>query len=137
MKQNNSEQALLMRTRGQLSMLSVMFVLGMAVNLIGMPDEVTGTSATATKVFLGLHGIIGLGLLVGAILTVIQASKVDPRLNKLATAGAVGVVLTFIAGVLTTSTKNNWWSYAMAIGFIVSFWIYAVLYLRTRTEARA
>ncbi|HSX28917.1 MAG TPA: hypothetical protein VLF60_05720 [Candidatus Saccharimonadales bacterium] len=119
-----------MRVRGQLIMLTAAFLLGMGVNLTGLPSEVSGTAKTATSIFLGLHAFIALGLLIGAALTVRQARQFGTDYIQKAWIAATLVVLTIISGVLTIGLDSNWWSYAMAVGFIASFVIYGRLYLQ-------
>jgi len=117
--------------RGQVGMLGTAFLLGMAVNLIGLPDETTGGAKTATSILLGLHGLVGLGLLVGAIRVWQQTMKANSAVAMLGRMGGISIIITLIAGVLTLSTKSNWWSYLMALGFIAAFFIYGRLLLRS------
>lgn len=122
------------RTQAQLGMLVVMFLLGIAVNLIGSPSETTGSAKTASTVFLALHGLLGVGLLVNAGLIIRFALKTNTTVVRQAQIGAGVILLTFIAGVITNETKNNWWSFAMAAGFAASLPIYGLLLLRVRTK---
>ncbi len=126
---------LIRRAWAQISMLTVMFLLGMAVNLIGMPSETNGTAKTATLIFLGLHVLISLGLLVGAGLTIRLATNTGPDLRRLAGIGALLVVITFLAGILTLAFDNNWWSYLMAAGFIASYLVYIRLLIQAGAQA--
>ncbi len=122
---------LIRRAQAQINMLTVMFLLGMAVNLIGLPSETSGIAKTATTIFLGLHALIGLGLLVGAALT-IRLSAAGTDLRRLAGIGALLIVITFVAGVLTLALDNNWWSYLMAAGFIASYLVYIGMLMQAR-----
>ena len=126
---------LALRARAQVAMLTVMFLLGMAVNLIGMPSETSGLAKTFTSIFLGLHALIGLGLLVGAFLTIRLASAAGENLMRLAWVGGLLVLITFIAGVLTLAFNNDWWSYLMAAGFIASYLVYIGLLMQARGQA--
>ena len=90
--------------------LTVQFLLGMAVTLNGQPSQTTGDARTARTVFLAAHMLVSAGMVIGAA----QA-----------------------AGVLTMITKSNWWSYAMATGFIASLLIYGSLLLPARAWHRA
>ncbi len=128
---------LILRARAQISMLTIMFLLGMAVNLIGMPSEVSGGAKTATSIFLGLHVLVSLGLLVGAGLTIRLASAAGENLRRLAWIGGVLIVITFLAGVLTLAFDNNWWSYLMAAGFIASYLVYIGLLMQARAPTTA
>ncbi len=123
---------LIRRAQAQISMLTVMFLLGMAVNLIGMPSETNGAAKTATLIFLGLHVLISLGLLVGAGLTIRLAGT---NLRRLAGIGALLGVITFLAGILTLAFDNNWWSYLMAAGFIASYLVYIRLLIQAGAQA--
>ncbi len=120
------------RAHAQLNMLTLMFLLGMGVNLIGLPSEATHGAKTVTSVLLGLHILIAIGLIVGATLTIRLAAKQGSAYRKLTYWGGLTTGLTFIAGITTVATDNSWWSYAMALGFIVNAWIYGLLYIRTK-----
>ena len=131
--QTSQSQSIGNRAQAQLGMLTMMFLLGMAVNLIGLPSEVSGTAKTASAIFLVLHGLLGIGLIVNAGLIIRLSLKTDSALVKHARLGAGIIVLTFIVGIITTETKNNWWSFAMAVGFAASLPLYGLLLLRART----
>lgn len=123
------------RVRGMLTMLAAQFLLGMAVNLIGAPSQTTGFAQTASATFIGLHVLIAIGLLIGAILTLVQLKKYAPDRVTAGWWGLVTVILTFISGSFTMTYNNNWWSYVMAVGFFASTWIYGVLYFRVAEKA--
>jgi hypothetical protein len=120
------------RARDQLGGLTVMFLLGMSVTLIGLPSEAAGMAKTATTILLGLHILVGTGLVAGSILTLLRARS--SGFLKPAWIGLTAVALTFLCGVMTAATESNWWSYAMAVGFIANFWIYGALFVKTRIE---
>ncbi len=121
--------------RNQLVFLSAQFLLGMAVNLIGQPSETTGVAHAASTVLLGLHVVVAIGLVAGAVLVIRAARGGGDRPRQLARSGAVLIGLTVIAGVMTVITKNNWWSYAMAAGFIASVLLYGSLLVRAQSQA--
>lgn len=120
------------QTRDQLIGLSLMFLLGMGVNLIGLPSEVSGGAKTTTSILLGIHILISLGLLSGSIFVVSKARSL--AFARQAWMGLAAIALTILCGVMTVVTKSNWWSYAMSIGFITNFWIYSGLFVKTRSE---
>ena len=122
------------RVQAQLGMLVGMFLLGIAVNLIGLPSEVSGMAKTASTIFLVLHGLLGIGLIVNAGLIVRLSLRTNLALVKQARMGAGVIVLTFIIGIITNETKSNWWSFAMAVGFAASLPIYGLLLVRVKTK---
>jgi hypothetical protein len=119
------------RARGQLSMLVLMFLLGMGVNLIGLPSETSGGAKVATGILLGLHILLSLGLLVGAALCLWRSGPLDDAMRNQALIGAVLLVVSFVAGILNTALGSNWWSFLMAVGFIGAFVVYGRIYVKT------
>jgi uncharacterized protein (DUF983 family) len=79
--------------------------------------------------------LIAAGLAVGAVL-VLRGTAGAPRWRHLATWGALAIMATISAGVLTTITHSNWWSYAMASGFIASLLIYGSLVVQAHDPNR-
>jgi peptidoglycan/LPS O-acetylase OafA/YrhL len=128
--------ALVKQARGQVMGLIAQFLLGMAVTLIGLPSETKGGSKTATTVFLIAHVVIAVGLAFGAVQVVLLARTTDPRTRRLATYGAVAIAATIVTGIATLSTKNNWWSYAMAVGFAAALIVYGALLLPRTDRAQ-
>jgi len=120
--------------RHQVFGLSAQFLIGMAISLIGQPSETTGTAHTASNVLLALHVLVAVILIAGAA-GVIRAARGSDRQRHLARWGAAAIVLTFGAGITTLITKNNWWSYAMAVGFIVSLLVYVSLLVQDTSAA--
>jgi uncharacterized membrane protein len=118
--------------RNQLAFLSAQFLLGMAVNLIGQPSQTTGAAHAVSTVLLGLHVVVGIGLVAGAAMVIRAARGGGKQPRQLARSGAVLIGLTVVAGVMTVITKNNWWSYTMAAGFIASMLVYGSLLVRAQ-----
>lgn len=134
--ENGDVRPLRRRARNQLVMLSAQFLLGMAVNLLGMPGEVADNPAKAVSyAFTGLHVLIGIGLIVGTVLTIRHALAWGGPVVRLAVFGGVSVVVAFAAGILTMSPGSDWWSYLMAVGFMVALALYGMLYLHTYTAS--
>jgi hypothetical protein len=119
------------RARSQLSMLALQFLLGMGVNLIGLPSENTGAAKVITGILLGLHVLLSLGLLVVAGLLMLRSGPMDDAMRNQALVGAVLVVVSFVAGILDTSLGSHWWSFLMAVGFIGAFVVYGRIYVQT------
>lgn len=123
------------RARNQLAMLSAQFLLGMAVNLLGTPGGVTANPAKAASyAFTALHVLIGIGLIVGTVLTIRRALGWGRPVVRLTVFGGVSVVVAFAAGILTMAPGGDWWSYLMAVGFMAALALYGMLYLRTHTS---
>ena len=120
------------RSLHQIYMLTAMFLLGMAVNLMGLPSELDGSEKTISSVFTALHGIIGIGLIIGSILSVVFATKIGKKISTLAWSGLIFVVLTFVAGILTIAIESDWWSYVMAVGFLATVLIYGAIIVRVK-----
>lgn len=131
-KSNNNP--LRQRARSALIMLTAQFVLGMAVNLIGLPSEAdTPFAKISSTIFLDLHMLIALGLLIGAVLAIKNSITQKSKFKNLVWIGAASVVISTIGGMLTMGTTGKeWWSYLMAIGFISAFISYGMLYMRTQ-----
>lgn len=129
------------RSQRQLAMLTVQFLLGMAVNVIGAPSEgAAGAVKAAYYVLVGTHVLVALGLVVGATLTIVRAAGHGSALGSLAWLGGVSIAIAFVAGVstgvLTMTTAPNavlgdLLSYLMAAGFLAAFILYGALYQRT------
>ena len=115
--------------------LSAQFLLGMAVNLIGLPSQTTGTAHTASNILLGLHILLAAALVANAVMVMRAARNGGSQQRQLARWAAALIALTFVAGVLALITKSNWWSYAMATGFITSLGLYVALLVQTASPA--
>lgn len=108
---------LLRRSLEALSALGAQFLLGMGANLLGSPEDAAGGARIAAGIVLGLHALVGLGLIVVGIRVLTAARRL--------------VVLTFLAGLGTMMTGSDWLSFAMSVGFAVT----AGLYVRTLLAA--
>jgi hypothetical protein len=118
----------------QVIALSVQFLIGMALALIGQPSQTTGTAHTVSEVLLGLHILVAAGLIAGAA-RIIRLTRGSDRQRRLAYGGAAAIALTVAAGVLTVITQNNWLSYAMAAGFITALLTYVNLLVQATSSA--
>jgi hypothetical protein len=120
---------LLMRTRAQLAMLTLQFLLGMAVNLLGEPEA--GAGQVLRGIFLGLHVLVAVGMLVGAGLVMMLAVKAGGKILRTARVASAGVGIAVLGGILTlTGPWNDLWSYLMALGFLAAFVFYGLLYVQ-------
>lgn len=128
----NPRNALRTRARGVLTGLLAQLILGMAVNLLGLPGETTGAARIATSVSLILHVLIAVVLVVAAVLTALIAGRTEPRHPGLGWIGFAVIIVTFAAGVLTMMTNSGWLSFIMAAGTTASLVIYGILYGRAR-----
>lgn len=114
------------RSREALSALAVQFLLGMAANLIGSPEENVGAGRVVAGIVLGLHALVGIGLIVVSVRAWLTARRenVAPRAALWA---FVVIILTFVAGVGTMFTGSGWLSFAMSVGFVVAAALYVVV----------
>ena len=115
--------------RHQVMGLASLFLLGMAVNLLGLPSQTSGAAHVASIALRAAHVLIALGLLIGTVMLIRAAAGLGGRWRRQAVTGAIAIVAAFGAGALTLATKNNWWSYAMAVGFIAALLAYGSLLL--------
>ncbi|MGI8448086.1 MAG: hypothetical protein ACR2MP_13090 [Streptosporangiaceae bacterium] len=122
--------------RHQVMGLAVLFLLGMAVNLIGQPSQAKGSARTASTVLLAAHVLIALGLVVGAVLVIRATPSARNRSRQLAILGAAAIAAAFAAGLLSMITNSNWWSYGMALGFIASLLAYGGLLITGTPPSR-
>jgi uncharacterized membrane protein len=113
--------------RHQVMGLAAQFLLGMALSLTGQPSQTSGAARIASTVLLALHVLVALGLAAGAAMVIRAAGRGTAQQRRLAWWGAAAIAVTIAAGVLTTLTKANGWSYAMAAGFVVSLGLYGGL----------
>ncbi len=117
------------RIQAQFGLLIIQFLLGMAVNLIGLPNEVSGGVRTFDQILLGLHVLAAVGLIINAVMIARWAGGQSPSIIKLARGSAAAIGLATIFGVLTLSGHwSNLWSYGMAVSFIAAFALYGRLF---------
>jgi len=122
--------------RHQLIMIVAQFLVGMAVNLVGIPSENGAFGRIAAMVLLMLHILIALDLLVNGILVIVRASGTNIAI--LARTGAGGIAAAILGGALFFGAAGGWWSYLMAVGTAASLVLYAVAYIRLlRNESAA
>lgn len=133
----NPARKLAKRALAQVGMLSAQLLLGMAVNVIGLPKDVGGSAKVATTIFLILHVGIGIGLVAGSLMAVRLARKVSAHFARDAWVGVLLITSTFTAGILTILLDNNWWSYVMSVGFLVSFLLYGAMFMYAERQSRA
>jgi hypothetical protein len=127
--------ALRHRSRAVLSALAVQFLLGMGANLIGDPGDSNGAGRVIGGIVLGLHILVGIGVVVGAV----RVWTATRRLRLAQREGLWGLVVmaaTFLIGVGTVLTGSDWLSFLMAAGFLVGAALYARTYLIGSRPAR-
>jgi hypothetical protein len=116
--------------------LASVFLLGMAVNLTGLPSQTSGAAHLASLAFLAAHVLISLGLAAGAVMLLRAAASLGGRWRRQAIAGTAAIAVALGAGILNLMTGSNWWSYAMAAGFIAALLAHGSLLLPTTTSTQ-
>lgn len=122
--------------RHQVMGLASVFLLGMAVNLTGLPAETSGAVHLASIAFLAAHALIALGLIIGAVMLLRAAAPLGHRWRRQAVTGAIAIAIAVTGGILTLITDSNWWSYTMAVGFITALLAYGSLLLPATAPAQ-
>lgn len=113
-------------SREALSALGMQFLLGMGANLIGPPSGAGDSGRLVSAVVLGLHVLVGIGLVVVGVRVRLAASA-EGVARGLAGSALVVTVATFLAGVGTVLLGSALLSFLMAAGFLGS----AALYVGT------
>jgi hypothetical protein len=120
---------LLKRVTTQLGLLTMQFLLGMGVNLIGETQSTAGK--LSHNLLLDAHVLVALGLIVNTSLIMHAALKLGGSHLRAARFAAGGIGVGFVAGVLTlTAPGGDWWSYLMAVSFLWAFIFYGRLFLK-------
>ena len=132
----NSPQALVRRSREALSTLALQFLLGMGANLIGAPEENTGAARIIAGIILGLHALVGIGLIVVAV-RVWMTSRREGIAQNAALWAFIIIIVTFLAGVGTMLTSSGWLSFLMSVGFVVTAGLYVAVGASALARQRA
>ena len=122
----NASPVLVRRSREALSTLAVQFLLGMGANLIGSPEENDGGARVVAGIILGLHALVGIGVIVVAV-RVWLAARREGVAQTAALWAFIVLILTFLVGVGTMFTGSGWMSFLMALGFVVAAALYVVI----------
>lgn len=121
-----TSQDLVRRSREALSALAAQFLLGMGANLLGSPEENTGAAQVIAGIVLGLHALVGIGVIVVAVRVWLVARR-EGVAQRAALWAFIVIILTFLVGVGTMMTGNDWLSFAMAVGFVVAAALYVAV----------
>jgi hypothetical protein len=122
----NSSVDLVRRSREALSTLAVQFLLGMGANLIGSPEENEGAGRVFAGILLGLHALVGIGLIVVAVRVWTTARRAGIAQGP-ALWGFIVIIATFLVGIGTMFTGSDWLSFAMAVGFVAAAALYVAV----------
>ncbi len=101
--------------------LVVEFILGVMLASVAGADETAKHQSTLHSVTLGLHMLIGLGLVVGSIVQAVMARQY-PAIRAKLIAGSVAIIVAFGAGMSVVTFDSNWGVLVMGLGFIVALW---------------
>ncbi|WP_431246506.1 hypothetical protein [Leifsonia xyli] len=121
-----STDSLTRRSREALSALALQFLLGMGANLIGSPEENEGAAKVVAGILLGLHALVGIGLLIVAVRVLMTARRTGVA-QRASLWALVVIVLTFLAGLGTMFTGSDWLSFAMSAGFVAAAALYVAV----------
>lgn len=121
-----STDSLTRRSREALSALALQFLLGMGANLVGSPEENEGAAAVFAGILLGLHALVGIGLLVVAVRVWLTDRRTGVA-RRASLWALIVIVLTFLAGLGTMFTGSDWLSFAMSVGFVAAAALYVAV----------
>jgi hypothetical protein len=121
-----STDSLTRRSREALSALALQFLLGMGANLVGSPEENEGAAGVFAGILLGLHALVGIGLLVVAVRVWLTARRTGVA-RRASLWALIVIVLTFLAGLGTMFTGSDWLSFAMSVGFVAAAALYVAV----------
>ncbi|MGN6128415.1 MAG: hypothetical protein ACTHON_17805 [Humibacter sp.] len=122
----SSPDVLVRRSREALSALALQFLLGMGANLVGSPEENSGAAAVVAGILLGLHALVGIGVIVVSVRVWMSARRTGVGQGSALWAFIV-IILTFLVGVGTMFTGSGWLSFVMSLGFIVAAALYVAV----------
>lgn len=128
----NPSADLVRRSREALSALAVQFLLGMGANLLGSPEENDGAARVFSGIVLGLHALVGIGLIIVSVRVWTTARRAGTG-QRAALWAFIVVIATFLVGVGTMFTGSDWLSFAMSVGFVAA----AALYVAVGASALA
>ena len=131
-----SSADLVRRSREALSALALQFLLGMGANLIGSPEENEGAARVFGSILVGLHGLVGIGLIVVAVRVWTTARRAGVA-QRAGLWGFVVIIVTFLAGVATLFTGSDWLSFVMSVGFVVAAALYIAVGAAALTRQRS
>ncbi|NUP73783.1 MAG: hypothetical protein HOQ07_03915 [Sinomonas sp.] len=109
------------RSREALSALGLQFLLGMGANLLGGSQD--NASVIADGIVLGLHILVGIGVIIVAIRLLLAARQLQLGVRS-AVWALVVLSVTFLIGVGTMITGSGWLSFLMALGWLVGVGLY-------------
>ncbi|HWT40787.1 MAG TPA: hypothetical protein VN081_06010 [Dongiaceae bacterium] len=122
------------RLRAIIGMLITIFVLGMAVNLLGAPDSGASVAHNILSgIILLLHVLTAVGIVVVSAQLLYRTRGQKGRQRNHLAWGFGAVCFAFLAGVTTTAIPSPWSDFAsflMALGFMAALILYGAVLLR-------
>lgn len=121
------------RSVEMLVLLAAQYLLGMYVALFALSPDDPGYSKESVlpKIIFGVHGLLGLFLLIGSIIVMIAGVRSgNLKIKRKSIFGFLSILLAFVAGIATITFKDNASeisSYIMSLGFLLSFFFYGKL----------
>ena len=133
----NPQQSKIIRIQSTflLVFLAIQYAFGMYVNFyVTFPDGIQGGDAWRfawTQFALAAHIVIGILLLLGAIVFLVRVLRYGSKKWKApAIWGLVAIALAGTAGSLFLPSQTDFYSYIMALMFLLAFFSYAWGYFR-------
>ncbi len=118
------------------------YLLGMYVAMFAArpEDPAFKTEGLFPKIVFGFHSLVGLGLLVGSVVTLVFGLKnQEEKIKKTAIFAFISIVLAFSAGIATVILKDTAaeiTSYVMSAGFLGAFISYGKLFFLLKSGRR-
>ncbi|HSX14825.1 MAG TPA: hypothetical protein VLE72_02855 [Candidatus Saccharimonadales bacterium] len=129
---------LISNVRRMVMMLVVMFVAGMALNVLGGADsDVAGFKKVAVIAVGLIHVIVGIGLVLVSIQLFRASAKInDSYIKAKLKYGMYDIMFAFGFGILTVAVTKltDLFSFLMALSFLAGFITYGSLYLKLGTK---
>lgn len=123
---NNPKFWLIKRLQMMMGLLSAQFLIGMALNTIGEPEDSTPTiTALIWHWLLALHIALGIGLLISAGFILVYSARNFSQVKGPVTISLIGITFAIVFGTLTAAHfHEELASFLMAASFLIAISVY-------------